>query len=112
MNADWIEEAPFAATRCDTQGLIVAMNAKARTTFAKDGGADLIGKSLLDCHPPAARAKLETLLATQGTNSYTIEKNGVHKMIHQAPWFKDGVYAGLCELSIVIPAELAHFKRR
>jgi hypothetical protein len=42
---------------------------------------------------------------------YTIEKNGVRKLIFQAPWFQDGKYAGLVELALEIPAEMPHFVR-
>lgn len=32
-------------------------------------------------------------------------------MIYQSPWYKDGKFAGLVELSIEIPTEMAHFVR-
>jgi hypothetical protein len=32
-------------------------------------------------------------------------------MIYQSPWFKDGEFAGLIELSLEIPMEMAHFVR-
>ena len=47
----------------------------------------------------------------RGTNSYTIEKNGVHKMIFQSAWKENGDVAGLCEISMIIPAELPHYVR-
>lgn len=109
--SDWLEELPFSLTRCDAQGVIVQMNARARQTFAGSGGAALIGKSLLECHPEAAREKLASLLAEPHPNSYTIEKNGVKKLIHQSPVYENGVFAGLVELSIELPPELPHFVR-
>jgi hypothetical protein len=51
------------------------------------------------------------LLAAREKNVYTIEKNGVKKLIFQSPWYKDGKYAGLVELSLEIPFELPHFVR-
>ena len=45
------------------------------------------------------------------TNAYTIEKNGVKKLIYQTPWFDGGKFAGLIEFSMEIPRELPHFIR-
>jgi transcriptional regulator with PAS, ATPase and Fis domain len=108
---DWIREFPGAVTVCDREGIIVEMNARAEKTFEKDGGAALIGKNLRDCHSPASNDKIRELLATGATNAYTIEKNGVKKLIYQAPWIQDGVQKGLVELSLEIPFEMAHFIR-
>ena len=44
-------------------------------------------------------------------NVYTIEKHGIKKLIYQAPWYRDGEFAGLVELAIELPAELPHFVR-
>ena len=108
---DWVEQFPAAITVCDMNGIIVEMNERAKTGFAKYGGADLIGKNLRDCHPPKANAMIDRMLATGEKNIYTIEKNGVKKLIYQVPWFKDGERAGLVELSLEIPEEIPHFKR-
>jgi transcriptional regulator with PAS, ATPase and Fis domain len=108
---DWIKEFPAAVTVCDPQGIILAMNDKAALTYEKDGGYDLIGRNMLDCHPEQARIKTEKLLADREKNVYTIEKNGIKKMIYQSPWFKDGNYAGIVEISLEIPFEMPHFLR-
>jgi hypothetical protein len=50
-------------------------------------------------------------MATGASNSYTIEKNGVKKLIHQTPWRENGEPAGLVEFSLVIPSVLPHFVR-
>ena len=47
-NFEWAEELNVAVTVCDTQGIVVYMNSKAAKTFSKDGGKELIGKSLMD----------------------------------------------------------------
>ncbi len=107
----WIKEFPAAVTVCDAQGIILEMNDKAARTFEKDGGYQLIGKNLLDCHPEPARSKTERLLSGREKNVYTIEKNGVKKMIFQSPWFQNGKYAGFVELSLEIPFEVPHFIR-
>lgn len=111
MESDWTKEFPGAITVCDPKGIILAMNGRSASTFASDGGKDLIGSNLLDCHPEPARTKTEEILRGQRTNVYTIEKAGRKKLIYQAPWYTDGVYSGLVELSLEIPDELPHFKR-
>ena len=108
----WIKEFPAAVTVCDADGVILEMNDKAAKTFEKDGGYKLIGSNMLDCHPDPARSKVERLLAARGKNVYTIEKNGVKKMIFQSPWYQNGEYAGFVELSLEIPFEMEHFIRK
>jgi ribosomal protein S6 len=71
----------------------------------------LIGANILDCHPEPARTKLKGLLESGRANIYTIEKKGVKKLIYQAPWYKDGEYAGIVELSLEIPWDMPHFVR-
>jgi transcriptional regulator with PAS, ATPase and Fis domain len=110
--ASWIKEFLGAITVCDADGIIIEMNDQAAETFKKDGGADLIGKNLLDCHPEPARSKLRDLMISRKVNCYTIEKNGIKKIIYQTPWYKNGKYAGLVELSIEIPFEMPHFVRQ
>ena len=108
---DWLKQFPGAVTVCDCKGTIIDMNDKAAQSFESNGGYTLIGKSLLDCHPEAARSKLQKMLDECEKNVYTIEKNGVKKLIYQCPWFKDGQYGGLVELSLEIPFEMEHFVR-
>jgi transcriptional regulator with PAS, ATPase and Fis domain len=108
---EWVNEFPAAIIVCDEQGIIVEMNERAAQNYARDGGRALIGKSVLDCHPEPARTKLQRLLETQQKNVYTIEKNGVKKLIYQSPWYRDGKFAGLVELSLEIPFEMPHFVR-
>lgn len=74
----WAEEADCAVTVCDTEGVILYMNEKARATFAQHG--DLIGRKLFDCHNERSRETIRRMLASGGTNAYTIEKQGVRKM--------------------------------
>jgi len=84
-----LSEESGAVTVCDSEGKILYMNKKSQSTFAGDGGARLIGGNVLDCHPEPARSKLATMLKTKDRNCYTIEKNGVKKLIYQAPWYMD-----------------------
>ena len=109
---EWIREFPAAITVCDADGIILEMNDRAAKSYEKDGGRKLIGSNVLDCHPEPARTKTERLLAAREKNVYTIEKNGVKKLIYQSPWYRNGEYAGFVELSLEIPfEELPHFIR-
>lgn len=110
-NFDWFKEFPGAITVCDAQGILIEMNDRAAAVLEKDGGRALIGKNILDCHPEPARTKTREMLASQQKNVYTIEKNGVKKLIFQSPWFRDGKYGGFVELSLEIPFDLPHFVR-
>ena len=107
----WIKEFPASATVCDADGVILAMNDKAAEGYAEDGGYSLIGVNMLACHPEPARSKTAKMLGLQEKNIYTIEKNGVKKMVFQSPWYKDGQYAGFVELVFEIPWEMPHFVR-
>lgn len=112
METNWAKEFAGAVTVCDTEGMILYMNDQSCNVFARSGGSDLIGKNLLDCHPEPARSKLLDLLQDPATNVYTIEKNGQKKMIYQSPWYIDGKFAGLVEVSLPLPAEIPHFIRK
>ena len=112
MNTDWTHEFPSAITVCDTEGIIISMNDQSGKTFEKYGGKTLIGSNVLNCHPEPARSKLLNLLKSGNSNSYTIEKNGVKKLIHQSPWYKNGKYAGFVEISIVLPLTMPNHVRK
>lgn len=111
VDFSWIKEFPAAVTVCDADGIILEVNDKSAKTFEKDGGLALIGRNMLDCHPDPARGKLERLMEARQKNVYTIEKNGVKKLIYQSPWYLNGEYAGFVEFSFEIPFEMPHFIR-
>ena len=107
----WINEFPGEVTVCDPEGIILEMNQVSAESFKNEGGMDLIGKNMLDCHPEPSRTKVRELLEAKQLNVYTTEKNGVHKIIYQSPWYENGKYRGFVELSLVIPNEIPHFIR-
>jgi transcriptional regulator with PAS, ATPase and Fis domain len=108
---EWIKEFPASVTVCDLNGILLEMNDKSAAGHEADGGYKLVGTNIFDCHPEPARTKAERLLAAKEKNVYTIEKNGVKKMIYQSPWYQDGQYAGFVEISLEIPWEMSHFIR-
>jgi len=107
----WVKEFPGAVTICAQDGTILDMNDRAAETFINDGGRALIGKNLLDCHSETSQDKVHYLLASQQKNVYTIEKMGVKKLIYQSPWYENGEFRGLVELSLELPAEIPNFNR-
>ncbi len=106
----WSDEMNCAVTVCDTDGTILYMNTKAKETFAKHG--NLIGENLFKCHNEASQAKIRELLSTGSSNAYTIEKQGVKKVIYQTAWREDGVVRGLVEISMIVPMEMPHYIRQ
>lgn len=108
----FFKEMDVAVTVCGADGEILDMNEKSRKTFLKPGREELIGKNVLDCHPEPARSKLADMLANPRNNAYTIEKNGIRKLIFQTPWYEDGRFGGFIELSMEIPAEMPHYVRK
>lgn len=108
----WLKEDEAAITICDTSGIIVYMNDRSKRSFMKydDGGVG-VGTSLIDCHPEPSRTKLMNMLKAPQTNIYTIEKRGIKKIIRQSPWYKDGIFSGVVEISFEIPAEMPHYIR-
>jgi hypothetical protein len=103
---DWVEDYPAAVSVCDTQGTIIAMNRLAIDNFSKYGGEALLGTSLFACHPEPANILIRRLLQEQTINTYYTEKNGVRKLVHQAPWYSEGRFAGLTETIIVLPDQV------
>lgn len=48
MIPDWAKEMNCAVTVCDSEGVIIYMNDKAKETFASHG--ELVGRNLMGCH--------------------------------------------------------------
>ena len=108
---NWAEYLSMPLTICDENGEIIYMNPASLKSFKKDGGADLIGSNLLDCHPEPSKSQLKKMLEEQTENTYSVEKHGKKTFIHQVPWYKDGNFAGLMELSIKLPKDLKNRKK-
>ncbi len=111
MDNNWSKELPIAITVTNKEGIIVEMNDRSVGTFAKYGGTDLIGQPLNNCHNPKSQEIIAELSEKKTTNVYTIEKNGVKKLFFQSPWFNNGEYAGLVELSMIIREDMTHYIR-
>ena len=108
---NWTDGFSGAITVCDREGIVVYMNERSKMQFAKSGDDDLLGKSLIECHPEPARSLLMKMLDEPFSNSYTIEKKGIRKMIHQTPWMENGEFKGVVEISFEIPMDMPHHIR-
>jgi len=108
---EWFERLPCAVTVCDRDYTILYLNARAAEVNARDGGKAMVGRNLMDCHPPEAQEKLRRVMAAGRPNVYTIEKAGVRKMIYQAPWSAEHHPGGLVEITFELPVEIPHFVR-
>jgi transcriptional regulator with PAS, ATPase and Fis domain len=107
----WVLEFPAEVVVTDTTGIIIEMNKEAEALFAEDGGSGLLGSNVLDCHPDPSRKKLEHIMDRQVSNAYLNTESGETRFFFQAPWKKDGQYAGFVEISFVVSDEIPHFIR-
>lgn len=107
----WFKELPAEIMVCDSAGLILAMNDHAELLFADDGGKELNGKNVLDCHPELAFAKLQGMLADQSVNCYFNTENGEKRFFFQSPWYQESRYSGYVEISFAVPENIPNFKR-
>ena len=107
----WSRHSVAAITVCNKKGEIIYMNETSKRVFARYG-EDLTGRSLYDCHNQQSADIITRLLSEGGSNVYTIEKNGIKKLIHQSSWLEeDGQIGGLTEISMELPSQMPHFIR-
>ncbi len=111
MNAAWVKDFPAAITVCNSEGIITAMNEKSAELFEKYGGYELIGKQLLDCHPPEAQETITNMLEKQVENYYISEKDGQKKLIIQSPWYEGNQFMGLVEIVKELADDIPILKR-
>jgi transcriptional regulator with PAS, ATPase and Fis domain len=111
MDFKWLDGIEAAVTVCDCEGVIVYMNARSAEAFKDEGGMDLIGKSLFECHQESSNSRIQEMLKDGTTNVYTVEKNGIKKFVWQAPWREEGVCKGLVEVILPTPPEIRHIVR-
>ncbi len=105
---DFFKHQSCGITICDKEGIVLYMNEQSIKTFG-----DKRGSNLYACHPPYAVEKINQMLIDGSDNCYTIEKNGLKKLIFQTPWKNEqGEIGGLIEYSFVIPFEMPHYVRK
>ena len=62
---------------CDTEHIIRYMNPAAVANYAAYGGNTLLGKNVMDCHRPASRKAIESVVAWFATDK---ANNRIHTM--------------------------------
>jgi hypothetical protein len=109
---DWLDQIEVIISTCDENGITTYMNRKGDKVFAGSGGYQLIGQSMVDCHPEGAvQEKFLNLLKSQKFNCYTIEIKDKKKLVYQTPLFKDGLFVGYNEMILSIPDTIPHLVR-
>ena len=108
---EWIEKLDGNVIVSDAEGTVIYMNERAIANYEEEGGKDLIGKNLMDCHNESSKHKILEIMTTHKNNVYTIEKKGKKKIIYQSPWFKDGEFRGIIEFSLEVPFDMPHYIR-
>lgn len=113
INMDWIKDLPVAVVICDRKGVLTYLNDAAAAMYAPFGGYALLGKSVMDgCHKQqASNDKMNEIMETRKPHTYSIERNGVKRLIHQMPHIINGEVIGIVELAIIVPFEIPHFVR-
>jgi len=96
---------------CDEDYEILYLNEKAAKDHAEDGGRALVGKDLMDCHPPEAQERLREVMASGRPNVYTTERKGKKKLVYQCQWKRKGRVGGLVQLVIELPPGLPNHRK-
>lgn len=110
-NPRWMREFAGSIVVCDTAGVALELNNRAVEDFAGQGGEDLVGRDLAECHPEPGRSKFRELLEHPRVNVYTVEKGGLRQLVCQAPWYADGQYAGLVQIVLDVPSSVPQIVR-
>ena len=61
--------------------------------------------------PRNHRARCGGLCRHQSANHYLVTQEGHTRVVHQVPWYRGGVFAGIVELVFSIPGPLPHHDR-
>lgn len=96
---NYLDNVDFAATVCDSSGIVLYQNTKATQ---RDG--NVTGRNLYDCHNAKSGEMIRHMIESGGSNTYETASKGQRRLIHQTPWRDtEGKVAGLIELSIDLP---------
>ena len=92
----WVNELNIAITVSDLEDNIIYMNEKSKSTFPNVS----IGDNLRNCHKKSSNEIIQKMRNENLSNTYTVQKDGIKKIIHIVPWYMEGKVAGLVEFSI------------
>lgn len=87
---------------CNLKHEIIYMNPAAIANYAKRGGEKLVGRSLLECHNPESRARIQQVVdwfaADESHNIvYTFHNEKQNKDVYMVPLREDGKLIGYYE---------------
>jgi PAS domain-containing protein len=108
---EWIATYPAEIIVCDRAGIILEMSDLAVRIYEKEGGAQLIGRSVFDHHAEPARSQMMSVVNQRKHVIYTTEKRGQKKLVSIAPWKRDGTYAGFVLVVLDLPANLPNIAK-
>lgn len=82
-----VDQDRCAVVICNVEHEIIYMNPAAVLRYAKRGGADLIGKNLLDCHNPKSKELIKETVAWFGESTehnivYTFHNDKENKDVY------------------------------
>jgi transcriptional regulator with PAS, ATPase and Fis domain len=103
---DWVEEFPGMISVCDVDGKIMVLNKKIAAYFSSTGGKELIGTNLFDCHGNTSGEEIKQLMKQEKADVYIAEENGERELVIHSPWFKEGEFAGLVEITLPFNGEI------
>ncbi len=112
VDFEWFEHLPCAITVRDKKYKILYMNERSAEVNKESGGKGLVGKNLMNCHPPEAQKKLREVMVSGRPRAFTLEKKGVKKLVLQSHWRKNGRPAGLVEFYFQLPEDPPNIERK
>ena len=68
---EWIEKLDGNVIVSDAEGTIIYLNEKALSKYEKEGGKNLIGRNLMDCHKESSQEKIREIMRTHKNNVYS-----------------------------------------
>lgn len=107
----WFKNLPACITVTDANGIILEMNDQAAESYRDGGGRNLIGKSAIACHEEPVRQTVQRMYDTAKGRIYTTHEGGQKILVVHAPYFSDGVFKGIVELVIDVPAVIPHVEK-
>ena len=106
MQIEWTKELGIGITITDKNGTFIELNDKAGKIFEEQGGMNLIGSNIMDCHNSNSQQLIRDIIENKKVNVYFVEKKGGKKLIYQSPWTVNGESGGLIEISIELPENI------
>jgi transcriptional regulator with PAS, ATPase and Fis domain len=103
---DWVEEFPGMISVCDADGKILVLNKQISEYFSSMGGKKLIGSNLFDCHGQTSGQEIHHLMEMKEANVYIAEENGGRELVIHSPWFIEGEFAGLVEITLPLKGKI------